>query len=170
MSGRISPSSRGYALCRANSLPSSSRTHCDSTFFVSSSCTDFMFWKSPIPHAQLLLQLNDVALEETNDCCTSHSLQPGTCLPDGPPKLSIHRVHVQALPRCMHRISCSLKFSFRSGVSTPTSPWSPSFLRWDPQFSGPHDGCGKCGFHVVYTAVSRRVYLGRLPTAVATSC
>ena len=40
-----------------------------------------------IPHAQLLLQLNDVALEETNDCCTSHSLQPVTCLPDGPPQL-----------------------------------------------------------------------------------
>ena len=29
------------------SLPSSSRTHCDSTFFVSSSCTDFFFWKNP---------------------------------------------------------------------------------------------------------------------------
>ena len=37
-----------------------------------------------IPHAQLLLQLKDVALEETNDCCTSHSYQPVTCLPDGP--------------------------------------------------------------------------------------
>ena len=30
-----------------NSLPSSSRTHCDSTFFVSSSCTDLVFWKNP---------------------------------------------------------------------------------------------------------------------------
>ena len=45
-----------------------------------------------------------------------------------------------------------------SDVSTPTSPWSPSFLGWDHQFSGPHDGCGKCGFHVIHTAVSRRVF------------
>ena len=30
-----------------SSLPSSSRTHCDSTFFVPSSCTDLMFWKNP---------------------------------------------------------------------------------------------------------------------------
>ena len=30
-----------------SSLPPSSRTHCDSTFFVSSSCTDLMFWKNP---------------------------------------------------------------------------------------------------------------------------
>ena len=37
---RIRPLSR-------SSLPSSSRTHCDSTFFVSSSCTDLMFWKNP---------------------------------------------------------------------------------------------------------------------------
>ena len=29
------------------SVPPSSRTHCDSTFFVSSSCTDLMFWKNP---------------------------------------------------------------------------------------------------------------------------
>ena len=37
---RIRPLSR-------SSLPLSSRTHCDSTFFVSSSCTDLMFWKNP---------------------------------------------------------------------------------------------------------------------------
>ena len=37
---RIRPLSR-------SSLPPSSRTHCDSTFFVSSSCTDLMFWKNP---------------------------------------------------------------------------------------------------------------------------
>ena len=37
---RIRPLSR-------SSLPSSSRTHCDSTFFVFSSCTDLMFWKNP---------------------------------------------------------------------------------------------------------------------------
>ena len=36
---RISPLSR-------STLPSSSRTHCDSAFFVSSSCTDSMFWKN----------------------------------------------------------------------------------------------------------------------------
>ena len=38
-----------------------------------------------VSHAELLLQLNDVVLEETNDCCTSHSLQPVTYLPDDPP-------------------------------------------------------------------------------------
>ena len=37
---RIRPLSR-------RSLPPSSRTHCDSTFFVPSSCTDFIFWKNP---------------------------------------------------------------------------------------------------------------------------
>ena len=37
---RIRPLSR-------SSLPSSSRKHCDSTFFVSYSCTDLMFWKNP---------------------------------------------------------------------------------------------------------------------------
>ena len=36
---RICPLSR-------SSLPLSSRTHCGSTFFVSSSCTDLMFWKN----------------------------------------------------------------------------------------------------------------------------
>ena len=36
---RIRPLSR-------SSLPSSSRMHCDSTLFVFSSCTDFMFWKN----------------------------------------------------------------------------------------------------------------------------
>ena len=30
-----------------SSLPPSSRMNCDSTFFVSSTCTDLMFWKSP---------------------------------------------------------------------------------------------------------------------------
>ena len=30
-----------------SSFPSSSRTYCDSTFLVSSNCTDLMFWKSP---------------------------------------------------------------------------------------------------------------------------
>ena len=37
---RIRPLSR-------SSLPPSSPTPCDSTFFVSSSCTDLMFWKNP---------------------------------------------------------------------------------------------------------------------------
>ena len=30
-----------------SNLPSSSRTHCDSTFSVSSSCTGLMYWKNP---------------------------------------------------------------------------------------------------------------------------
>ena len=109
-----------------------------------------------VSHAQLLLQLNDVVLQETNDCCTSHSLQLVTCLSGGPSQLRIPCVHFQTLPRCVHRISCSLQFSFRLGVSS-TSPWPPSFLGWDHQFSGPHDGCGECGFHVVHTAISGRV-------------
>ena len=110
-----------------------------------------------VSHAQLFLQLNDVALEEMNDCFTSHSLWPVTCLPHGTPQMRIPGVHFQALPRCMHRISSSLQLSFRLGVSTPTSPSSPSFLRWDRQFSGARDGCGECGFHVVHIAVSRQV-------------
>ena len=152
---RIRPLSR-------SSLPSSSRAHCDcdSTFFVSSSCTDLMFWKNPCwcPMRNCFSRLNHVALEEANDCYNSHPLQPITCLADGPPQLRIRGVHFQALSRCVHRISRSLQLSFRLGVSTPTSPWSPSFLGWNHQFSGPHDGCGECGFHVVHTAVSRRVF------------
>ena len=110
-----------------------------------------------VSHTQLLLQLNDVALEKTNDCCTSYSLQPVTCFPGGPPQLRIPGVCFQALPRCVYRISRSLQVSFRLGVSTPTSSWPSSFLGRDRQFSGPHDGCGKCGFYVVHIAVSRRV-------------
>ena len=55
-----------------------------------------------VSHAQLLLQLNDVALEVTNDCCcTSHSLQPVACLLDGLLRLHIPGVHFQAPPRCV---------------------------------------------------------------------
>ena len=110
-----------------------------------------------VSRAQLLFEVNDVALEETNDCCPSHSLQPVACLLDDPPQPRIPGIHFEALPRCGHRISHSLQFSFRPGVSTPTSPWSPSFLGWDYQFSGPHDDCGEWDIHVVHTAVSRRV-------------
>ena len=74
-----------------------------------------------------------------------------------PSQLRIPRVHFQALPRCVQRISRTLEFSFLSGVSAPTSPWSPSFLGRDHQFSGLHDGCGECGFRVIHTAASRRV-------------
>ena len=93
---------------------------------------------------------------KTNDCCISHSLQPVTCFPDGPPRLRISGVCFQALPRCVHCISRSLQLCFRLGVSTPTSSWPPSFLGRDRQFSGPHDGCGECGFYVIHIAVSRR--------------
>ena len=82
-----------------------------------------------VSHTQLLLQLNDVALEKTNDCCTSHSLQPVTCFPDGLPQLRIPGVCFQALPRCVHRISRSLELSLCLGVSTPTSFWPPSMCR-----------------------------------------
>ena len=111
-----------------------------------------------VSYTQLLLQLNDVALEETNDRYTSHSLQPVTCFPDGLPQVRIPDVCFQALPRCVHRISRSLQLSFRLGVSTPTSSWPLLFLGRDHQLSCPHDGCGECGFYVVYIAVSRRVY------------
>ena len=46
-----------------------------------------------VSHAQLLLQLNDGALEETNDRCTSHFLQPLKCMPDGPLQLPIYGVN-----------------------------------------------------------------------------
>ena len=105
-----------------SSLPSSSRTHCDSTFFVSPSCNDLMFWKNPCWFSLRSCHLNDVAFEETNDCGTLHSLRLLTCLSDGPPQLRNPCVHFQALSRCVHCISRSLQFSFRSGVSTPTRP------------------------------------------------
>ena len=111
-----------------------------------------------ISHAQLFIQLDDVELEETNGCCTSHSLHLVTCLPDGPPQLRVPCVHFKRLSCCIHRISRSLQLSFRLGVSTPTSPWSPSFPGWNHQLSGSHDGCGECGFHIVHIAVFRRVY------------
>ena len=110
-----------------------------------------------VSQTQLFLQLNDVALKKTNDCCTSLFLQPVTCYPDGPPQLRISGVCFQAYPRCVHRISRSLQLSFSLGVSAPTSPWPPSFLGRDHQFSGPHDGCGECGFCIVHIAVSRWV-------------
>ena len=122
-----------------DSLLSSSQTYCDSIFFVSSSCTNLMFWKNPCWSTmgkETILQFNDVVLEETNDRCTSHFiLQPLTCMSDGPPQLRISGVNFQALPSCEHCISsCSLQLSFLLGVSTPASPWSPSLLRWDHQF------------------------------------
>ena len=118
-----------------------------------------------------IIRVADVdLLDKTNDCCTSHSLQPVTCFPDGPPQLRIPGVCFQGLPRCVHRISRSLQPSFHLGVSTPTSSWSPSFLGRDHQFSGPHDGCGECGFYVVHIAVSSRVCPEVPSTAVATSC
>ena len=81
-----------------------------------------------VSHAQILLPLNDAELEETNNYCTSHTLQSVTCLSDGPPQLRIPGVHYQALRRCVHRISRSLQLRFRLGASAPTSPWFPSFL------------------------------------------
>ena len=118
----------------------------------------------------MLLKLNDVALEETNDCCTLHSFQPVKWFPDGPPQLHIPCVYFQALPRCVHRISRSLQLSFRTGVSTSTSSWSSSFLGRDHQFSGRHDGCSE------YTSRSSTLLspggfaLRCLPIALATSC
>ena len=109
-----------------------------------------------VSHAQLLLQLNDVVLEKTNDCRTSHSLQPVTRFSDDPPQLRIPVVGFQALPRCVHRISRSLQLIFGLGVSTSASSWPPSFLGRDHQFSGSHDGCGKCGVYIVHIVVSRR--------------
>ena len=111
-----------------------------------------------LSHPQILLQLNDVALEETNDCCTPHSLQPVTTwIPDGLPQLRTPGVHFQALSSSVHRISRSLELSFCLGVPTPTLPWSPSFPGWCHDFSGSHNDCGECGFHVVHIAVSRQV-------------
>ena len=149
---RIRPLSR-------NSLLSSSWTRCDSTFFVSSGCTDLMFWKNPCwsPISNCFSNSTTWRSKKRNDCCTSHSLQPVTCVPDGPPQLCISDVCFQALPRCVHHISRSLKLSFRLGFSTPASSWPPSFLGRDHQFSGPYDGCGECGFYVIHIAVSRRV-------------
>ena len=123
-----------------------------------------------ISHVQLLLQLNDVALEETNDCCTSHSHQPVTCLLGGPPQLRIPRVHFQAQPRCVHRISRSLQFIFRSSVSTLISPWPPSFLGWD-HHSAVRMMAAANAASTSSTLLSPVGFALRcLPTAEATSC
>ena len=99
---------------------------------------------------------------------------PVTCFPDGPPQLRISGVCFQALSRCVHRINRSLQLSYRLGVSTPTSFWPLSFLGRDHQLSGPHDGCGECGFYVIHpssTLLSPGGFALRyLPTTVATSC
>ena len=147
------PPRHGCAVIRPSSSPPDAPILCLEEFIL-------------VSHAQLLLHLNDVALGKTNDCCTSHSLQPVTWFPDSLPQLRIPGVRFQALSRCVHRISHSLQLSFRFGVSTPTSPWHPPFLRRDHHFSGPHDDYGECVFHVVYIAVSRRVY----PVVLSNRC
>ena len=113
-----------------------------------------------VSHAQLLLQLNGVALEETNKCCTSHSLQPLTCIPDGPPQL-----YFQALPGCVYFISHSLKLSFRLGASASTPPWSPSRLRRNHQFSGLHDAPANAASTSSTLLSPGRFALRCLPTA-----
>ena len=123
-----------------------------------------------VPHAQLLLHLNDVALEVTNNCCTLHSLQPLTYLPDVPPQLRIPGVRFQALPRCVHCFSRSLKLGFRLGISLQSRP--DLFRSW-------------CGITIPTVRMMAAVNaastpstlmshggftLGCLPTAVTTSC
>ena len=143
--------SRGYALCLAAFSFSRHRRTVIRLSLSPPAAPILCFWKKLmlVSDALLLLQLDDVALEETNNCCTSHSFQPVTCLSDGPPQLRIPCAHFQAPPCYVHHISRSLQLSFRLGISTPTSPWFPLFLGWDHQLSGSRDGCGKCGFHVV---------------------
>ena len=93
---RIRPLSR-------SSLPSSSRTHCDSTSFFSSSYTDLMFWKNPCwsPMRNCFSNSTTWRSKKRTTAALAHSLQPVTCLPDGPPQLRIPGVHFQALPRCV---------------------------------------------------------------------
>ena len=61
-----------------------------------------------ISHAQLLLQLSNVVLEEPSDCNILDSLQAVTRMPDGPPQLDIPDVCYQALPGFVYRLSSSL--------------------------------------------------------------
>ena len=149
--------SRTHPLLRS-SLPPSSRTHCDSTFFISSSCIDMMFWKNPCwsPIRNCFSNSTTWRSKKRTTAALRTLLSQLhaflTAL-----QLCISGVCFQALPRCVHRISRSLQLSFRLGVSSPTSSWPPSFLGWDHQLSGPHDGCGECGFYVIHIAVSRRV-------------
>ena len=109
-----------------SSHPSSIRTYCDSTFFVSPSYTDLMFWKNPSWSPIRNCFSNSTTCCSKNECCTSHSLQSVTLISDSAPQLRIPGVHFQALPGCVHYIRCSLQLSFRLDVSTLTSPWSPS--------------------------------------------
>ena len=126
-----------------------------------------------VSHAQLLLQLNDVALEKTNDCCTSHSLQPITCFSDGPPQLRILGVCFQALPRCVHRSIASVAVCSSASVwASPLHP-RPGLLRsW-----GRITSSAVRMMAVANAASTSSTLLSPggfalrcLPTAVATSC
>ena len=74
--------------------------------------------------AQLLLQLNDVALETTNECCTSHSLHAITFFPGGPPKLRIpgvrfrrcHAVWIAPVAICSSASAWASPLQPRSGL------------------------------------------------------
>ena len=119
-----------------SSLPSSSRTYYNSTFFVSSSCIDVVFWKNP-------------RWSPTRNCFSNSTTWRSkkrtiaalrTFLSQLHAFLTSFRscaplfVHFQALLGCVHRISHILQLRSHFGVSTPTLPWSLSLLGWDHQF------------------------------------
>ena len=69
-----------------------------------------------VSNVQLRLQPNDVALDETNDFCTSYSFQSvipyNIYIMASLPSCASLSVHFQALPSCLNRIA----------HSSPTSP------------------------------------------------
>ena len=162
--------SRKRPLSRS-SLPPSSRTHCDSTFFVFSSCTDLMFWKI---HADLpcatVLQLNDVALEKTNDCCTSHFLQPAICFPNAVRSCASL---VSVVRRCHD--ACIASVAVCSSASVWASPLKPRPCLLRSWGGITNSAVPMMAAANVASTSSTLLSLGgftlrRLPTAVATSC
>ena len=102
---RIRPVSR-------SSLPSSSRMFSDLTSFISSSRISLIFWKNPCSSPMRNSFSNSstwCSKKRTSVSCTSHCLQPVTCVPGGLPQLRIPSVYFQALSGCVHPIidACS---------------------------------------------------------------
>ena len=122
-----------------------------------------------VSHAQLLFQLNDVALEKTN-CCTSHSLQLVTCFPDGPPQLRIPGV---CFRRC--HAACIASVAVCSSASVWVSPLQPrpGLLR---SWGGITNSAVRTMTAANAAFTSSKLLspggfaLRYLPTAVATSC
>ena len=135
----------------------SSRRHCDSTFFVFSNCADFMFWKNPCWSPMHSCVSTSMTWRSKNKRLLHFALSSASYMLSWRPSEATHPlppVSGAATLRASHQSQPAAQLPFRRLSSNLA--WSPLFLGRDHQFSGPHDGCDECGFHVVHTAVSRR--------------